>query len=262
MANFPPAGIKQLLEKKEGLFRKHMMGKRVNYAARSVISPDPNIGTGEIGVPLVFARKLTYPEPVTAFNKDRLREAVIRGPSEHPGATHVQLADGSLNCLENMSKEARTAMASRLSPQATTPNTPCVKVHRHIMDGDVVLMNRQPTLHKPSMMTHRVRVLQNEKTLRMHYANCNTYNADFDGDEMNLHFHQNEQARAEAYTIASTSQQYLVPTDGGSPERVDSGSHCHGGVVVLEGYLVDEGGLHAIAVWMLTRWHRSKDHWN
>ena len=209
-----PAGIKQILEKKEGLFRKHMMGKRVNYAARSVISPDPNIGTGEIGVPLVFARKLTYPEPVTSFNKDRLKEAVIRGPTEHPGATHVQMGDGSLNCLENMSKEARAAMASRLFTQTTTPNASCVKVHRHIMDGDVVLMNRQPTLHKPSMMTHRVRVLQNEKTLRMHYANCNTYNADFDGDEMNLHFHQNEQARAEAYTIASTSQQYLVPTDG------------------------------------------------
>jgi len=95
----PPPGIKQLLERKEGLFRKHMMGKRVNFAARSVISPDPFIETTEIGVPMVFAKRLTYPEPVTAFNVKELRQAVINGPNKHPGATHIQSEDGSLSSL-------------------------------------------------------------------------------------------------------------------------------------------------------------------
>lgn len=74
--------------------------------------------------------------------------------------------------------------------------------------------SRQPTLHKPSIMAHYVKVLKSEKTLRMHYANCNTYNADFDGDEMNMHLPQNELARAEGALIATADEQYLVPKDG------------------------------------------------
>jgi len=91
----PPQGVKQVLEKKEGLFRKHMMGKRVNYAARSVISPDINIETNEIGIPPVFAKKLTYPEPVTQQNVHEMRQLVINGPRVHPGASLVQNEDGT-----------------------------------------------------------------------------------------------------------------------------------------------------------------------
>ena len=231
----PPAGIRQLLEKKEGLFRKHMMGKRVNYAARSVISPDPCIGTEEIGVPLVFATKLTFPEPVTRFNCARLAEAVRAGPCEHPGATQVHEGSAA-TILEHLSPAARSKLADRILSVSTgnvnggsDKNT--IVVHRHIRDGDAVLMNRQPTLHKPSMMAHRVKVLRHEKTLRMHYANCNTYNADFDGDEMNLHFHQGELARAEAYGIAANSLQYLVPTSG-SPLRGLIQDHIVTGVIM------------------------------
>lgn len=90
----PTPGVKQNLEKKEGLFRMHMMGKRVNYAARSVISPDANIDTNEIGIPPVFARKLTFPEPVTAYNVHKMRELVIKGPHKYPGASIVELEDG------------------------------------------------------------------------------------------------------------------------------------------------------------------------
>jgi len=78
--------LTQLLEKKEGLFRKHMMGKRVDYACRSVISPDPYISTNEIGVPLVFAKKLTYAQPVTPWNFQQLKQMVINGPNQHPGS--------------------------------------------------------------------------------------------------------------------------------------------------------------------------------
>ncbi|KAJ3188681.1 hypothetical protein HDU85_004395 [Gaertneriomyces sp. JEL0708] len=218
-----PLGIRQLLEKKEGLFRKHMMGKRVNFAARSVISPDPYIETSEIGIPPVFAQKLTYPEPVTHHNIKELRNAVINGPFKWPGATHVQNEDGNLVNLALYDEAGRTAIANQL----LTPSIGAgqddgsfeahvnKKVLRHLRNGDFLLLNRQPTLHKPSIMAHTARVLPGEKTIRMHYANCNTYNADFDGDEMNAHFPQNEIGRAEAMLIARTDKQYLVPTDGG-----------------------------------------------
>lgn len=209
-------GIKQRLEKKEGLFRKNMMGKRVNFAARTVISPDPNIETNEIGVPPVFALKLTYPEPVNDHNYDELRQAVINGPNVWPGAAAIENENGQVINLAIKNLEERTALANQLqAPSSVNMNGAKVKkVHRHLNNGDIVIMNRQPTLHKPSMMCHRARVLPGEKTLRMHYANCNTYNADFDGDEMNMHFPQNEIARAEAVGIADTDHQYLAGTAG------------------------------------------------
>ncbi|KAF8580902.1 beta and beta-prime subunits of DNA dependent RNA-polymerase [Ramaria rubella] len=217
----PPAGVKQGLEKKEGLFRMHMMGKRVNYAARSVISPDVNIEPNEIGIPPVFARKLTFPEPVTQHNFRAMRDLVIRGTREYPGASMVEYEDGHMQQLDKLSLEQRTAIANQLlTPQegnkatsmasGLTTRTMAVnkKVHRHLRDGDTLILNRQPTLHKPSMMAHKARVLLGEKTIRMHYANCNSYN------EMNIHFPQNEVARAEASYIANTDNQYLVPTSG------------------------------------------------
>jgi DNA-directed RNA polymerase I subunit RPA1 len=209
-------GIKQKLEKKEGLFRKNMMGKRVNFAARSVISPDPNIETNEIGVPPVFAKKLTYPEPVTNHNFYDLKEAVLNGVEKWPGAAAIENENGQVINLRTKSLEERRALANQLLAPSSTSVSGArgKKVHRHLNNGDIVLMNRQPTLHKPSIMGHRARVLPGEKTIRMHYANCNTYNADFDGDEMNMHFPQNEIARAEALQIADTDHQYLVATSG------------------------------------------------
>ncbi|EST05564.1 RNA polymerase, alpha subunit [Kalmanozyma brasiliensis GHG001] len=227
----PPPGVKQGLEKKEGLFRKHMMGKRVNFAARSVISPDVNIETNEIGVPPVFARKLTYPEPVTVHNVQLMRQLVINGPSKYPGAVAIRSEDGTETQLDKLSVEERTALANQLlTPQehsskqargtfaglGSSTRTPIAnkQVLRHLRDGDILLLNRQPTLHRPSMMAHKARVLVGEKTIRMHYANCNSYNADFDGDEMNMHFPQSQAARAECYYVANTDNQYLTPTSG------------------------------------------------
>ena len=209
-------GIKQKLEKKEGLFRKNMMGKRVNFAARSVISPDPNIETNEIGVPPVFAKKLTYPEPVTNHNFYELKQAVINGVEKWPGAAAIENENGQVINLRTKNLEERQALANQLlAPSSVNVNgARNKKVHRHLNNGDLVVMNRQPTLHKPSMMAHRTKVLPGEKTIRMHYANCNTYNADFDGDEMNMHFPQNELARSEALLIADTDHQYLVATSG------------------------------------------------
>ncbi|KAG7461546.1 hypothetical protein MATL_G00192190 [Megalops atlanticus] len=208
-------GIRQILEKKEGLFRKHMMGKRVDYAARSVICPDMYIATNEIGIPMVFATKLTYPQPVTPWNVKELRQAVMNGPNVHPGASMVMNEDGSRTMLSTTNHAQREAIAKQLlTPSQGPQKMPMKIVNRHIKNGDVLLLNRQPTLHRPSIQAHRARILPGEKVLRLHYANCKAYNADFDGDEMNAHFPQSELGRAEAYTLVSTDQQYLVPKDG------------------------------------------------
>ncbi|XP_068641705.1 DNA-directed RNA polymerase I subunit 1 [Aristolochia californica] len=214
-------GICQLLEKKEGIFRQKMMGKRVNFACRSVISPDPYLAVNEIGIPPYFALRLTYPERVTPWNGDKLRNAIINGSEVHPGATHYvdKLATRKLPSLEKQRRAiSRKLLSSRgvITNSEKSPETEFEGkvVYRHLQDGDVVLVNRQPTLHKPSMMAHVVRVLKGEKTLRMHYANCSTYNADFDGDEMNVHFPQDEISRAELYNIANANKQYTVPTSG------------------------------------------------
>lgn len=210
-----PSGIKQILEKKQGLFRKNIMGKRVNYAARSVISPDPYIATNEIGIPLYFATSLSYPEPVTSYNFSQMAQAVENGPDVHPGANFIQDEYGNLISLKRYDKNGRQAIAKTLCTISSSVPNGIKQVFRHLRDGDLVLCNRQPTLHKPSIMAHKVRVLSGEKTLRLHYANCSTYNADFDGDEMNVHFPQDEVSRAEAEFIASTDEQYIVPRTGG-----------------------------------------------
>ncbi len=200
-------GLRQLLERKEGLFRMKMMGKRVNFAARSVISPDPYIDTNEIGIPQFMAKKLTFPENVAAYNAHKLRKLVTNGPDLYPGANVVEDERGIKTQLSALTKEQRKGLAKTLTAGNKI-------VYRHMETGDIVLFNRQPTLHRPSIMAHKVRVLPKEQTIRMHYSNCASYNADFDGDEMNAHFVQNQLARAEGYNLMSTDYQYIVPTSG------------------------------------------------
>ncbi|KAK0161163.1 hypothetical protein PV327_009665 [Microctonus hyperodae] len=209
-------GLKQIIEKKEGIIRMHMMGKRVNFAARSVITPDPNLNIDEIGIPEAFALKLTYPVPVTPWNVTELRQMIINGPEVHPGAVMIEGEDGLVRRIDTQSQVKREAIAKRLltTGKADKFFEGIKIVHRHLQNGDILLLNRQPTLHKPSIMAHKARILKGEKTLRLHYANCKAYNADFDGDEMNAHFPQNELARSEGYNIANVSNQYLVPKDG------------------------------------------------
>jgi len=210
-------GIRQQLEKKEGLFRMNMMGKRVNFAARSVISPDPYLGTSEIGVPPVFAKKLTFPELVTPHNVDLMRTLVENGPEIHPGANAIEDERGRVIHLDKFTAEKRAAIAKTLlaSTASDGPSRPLAKkVYRHLRDGDIMLVNRQPTLHKPGILAHTARVLKGQRVVRMHYSNCSTFNADFDGDEINLHFPQDHLGRAEAYEIMHGDRQFTVPTDG------------------------------------------------
>ncbi|KAI6105879.1 hypothetical protein F5141DRAFT_1126540 [Pisolithus sp. B1] len=200
---------------REAASPRNYQGKRVNYAARSVISPDVNIDPNEIGIPPVFARKLTFPEPVTPMNFQKLRQWVINGPKHYPGATMVEYEDGRQQSLEKLTVEQRTAIANQLyTPQdggehnglSTRTASINKKVYRHLQNGDILILNRQPTLHKPSMMCHRARILHGEKTIRMHYANCRVEDAKI--------ISENQVARAEATYIANTDNQYLVPTSG------------------------------------------------
>uniref|UniRef100_A0A182QAF2 DNA-directed RNA polymerase subunit n=1 Tax=Anopheles farauti TaxID=69004 RepID=A0A182QAF2_9DIPT len=213
-----PHGLKNLIEKKEGLIRMNMMGKRVNYAARTVITPDPNIGVEEIGIPRRFAMKLTYPVPVTPWNVAELRRWVLNGPDVYPGANKIENSNGRVIRISNTNVTQRQSMAKTLlTPHDANAGNQGDKikiVHRHLQNGDILLLNRQPTLHRPSIMAHRAKILAGEKIFRLHYSNCKSYNADFDGDEMNAHLPQNEVARAEAYGLVAVPHQYLVPKDG------------------------------------------------
>lgn len=221
-----PHGIRQILEKKEGLFRKNLMGKRVNFSARSVIAPDPYISTDEIGVPEVFAKTLSYPEKVTEFNKEKLSQLIKNGPDVYPGANFITNGDGRTYKLHGMSEQERNKYATMLySNDGKMP----IVVGRHAMDGDFVLINRQPTLHRVSILAMRCKILPNQKTIRMHYSNCASFNADFDGDEINLHLPQSELGRGEAKELALSSIHYVTPTAGNPirgliQDHVDAGA--------------------------------------
>ncbi|ODM89496.1 DNA-directed RNA polymerase I subunit RPA1 [Orchesella cincta] len=209
-------GLKQIIEKKEGLFRMHMMGKRVNYAARTVITPDPNIDTEEIGIPDVFAKTLTFPTPVTPWNVHLLKKMVMNGPDIHPGAVAIENELGQVTKLDANKPIQRQGLANRLlARDKVQSGTGGLKiVYRHLMNGDYLLLNRQPSLHRPSIMAHKARILYGDKVFRLHYANCKHYNADFDGDEMNAHFPQSHIGRSEAANLVNVCSHFLVPKDG------------------------------------------------
>jgi len=196
----PLKSIQQRLGSKEGRIRYNIQGKRVEFSARSVITPDPNISIAELGVPEKIAMNLTRPERVTEFNLKRLYKFIQNGPNKFPGAKTIRRADGRIISLRHV-------------------NTKEVQLHygdivnRHLMDGDIVLFNRQPTLHRMSMMGHRVKVLK-YKTFRLNVSVTAPYNADFDGDEMNMHCPQSYEAATELEEIAAVPHQILRPRDG------------------------------------------------
>ncbi|CBZ52145.1 putative DNA-directed RNA polymerase I largest subunit [Neospora caninum Liverpool] len=319
-----PAGIRQWMERKAGTIRQKLMGKRVNYAARTVLAPDALIATNEVGVPLDFAMKLSIPEKVTPRNVHVLSEMVINGPHKHPGALAIMDDAGNLFNLEFLSPATRRAKAhqlllsassssSSLSPSSSDMPTTngSFTVYRHVLDGDAVLMNRQPSLHRVSLMGHFVKItrgvssvyhindylirnnllhllverksaqsklkalknasgsdkrevgdedeasrkkarktekkslihfsglfkkkktekpseeeeerkhdhdeergLTKENVFRLNFVNCSSYNADFDGDEMNMHLPQDHVARTEAAYILNADCHFLVPKSG------------------------------------------------
>ena len=200
----PLKGIAQRLKGKEGRFRGSLSGKRVDFSARTVISPDPYLSINEVGVPIDIAKELTITEEVTEWNLEKMRMLVLNGPDVWPGANRVIMPDGKK--IELRVRTNRSDIAQQLQPGW--------KVERHLMDGDYVLFNRQPSLHRMSMMCHIVKVLPG-RTFRLHLAVCPPYNADFDGDEMNLHVPQTPEARAEARMLMLVQNHIITPRYGG-----------------------------------------------
>jgi DNA-directed RNA polymerase subunit A' len=200
----PLKTLTQRLKGKEGRFRGSLSGKRVDFSSRTVISPDPNLDIAEVGVPESVATKLTIPEVVTEWNIERLKRLVISGPTKYPGANYIVRPDGVKIRLDFV--EDRETIANNIEIGYL--------VERHLSDGDIVMFNRQPSLHQMSIMGHYVRVLPN-KTFRLHPSVCPPYNADFDGDEMNLHVPQSEEARAEAILLMRVQDQIISPRYGG-----------------------------------------------
>ena len=336
--------LTQRLKGKEGRFRSNLSGKRVNFCARSVISPDPYLGVNEVGVPTKIAKELTVPIRVTTRNREQMRQMILRGPDVHPGVNYVirgdkrrvrinersRLINAGFRChnpecmeetttrfdlhqvlpapnflpglvvkkfvsreeavaggeelvtyaidgaatLANLRGEdvdgqplpeddpravlhhrwkfelanpdtpypenlevscphcgspdnewgERTRVEDRLSTVDMNGNPkPGLLVERHLIDGDVAIFNRQPSLHRMSMMVHEVRVMEGH-TFRFNLAVCTPYNADFDGDEMNLHVIQGEEARAEAKILMRVQEHILTPRYGGA---VIGGIHDH-----------------------------------
>lgn len=212
VASIPPArhragrvlkGIAQRIKSKEGRFRYNLAGKRVNFSARTVISPDSKLSIEEVGIPSEVARELTVPEIVTERNLDWLKKLVLNGPSKVGGANYVLLPDGRKKRITEDDKEQ---VAEELKPGMV--------VERHVVDGDIVLFNRQPSLHRLSIMAHRARVLPYH-SFRLNPAVCPPYNADFDGDEMNLHVPQTLEASIEAEELMTVSKQIRSPRYGG-----------------------------------------------
>lgn len=199
----PIRGLCQRLKGKQGRFRGNLSGKRVDFSGRTVISPDPNLRIDEVAVPQLVAMNMTYPEKVTRYNKEKLRERVRNGTKTWPGANYLSkkgttfkvfLKYGNLRIMADQLEEGDV-------------------VERHLEDGDIVLFNRQPSLHKLSILSHFVKV-RPHRTFRLNECVCNPYNADFDGDEMNLHVPQTEEARAEAMELMGVKNNLATPKNG------------------------------------------------
>ena len=358
----PLKTLSQRLKGKEGRFRSNLSGKRVNFCARTVISPDPNLGINEVGVPVKTAKELTVPIRATNRNREQLRQMILRGPDVHPGVNYIIRGDrfrvritdrtkyiwagfrclnpechsgseeepypgyrpdlnevlpapnflpglalkeqmrrdpmtdelvpewtvnldGTLSNLRGEGSDGKplaeddpdaaihyrwkwevnnpeeylpehlevkcphcgspeiedehgnvypTETEDRLSTYDREGNPrPGVVVERHLIDGDVTIFNRQPSLHRMSMLVHEIRVMDG-KTFRFNLADCTPYNADFDGDEMNLHVIQSEEARAEARILMRVQEHIISPRYGGS---VIGGIHDH----ITGAYLLTHG---------------------
>jgi DNA-directed RNA polymerase subunit A' len=203
----------QRLKGKEGRFRYYLSGKRVNFSARTVISPDPCLSISEVGVPFEIAKELTVPEYVNDWNLEEMKELVKR--KEYPAANYIIRIDGKRKKVSDLNRE-----------EILTELAAGYVIERQLKDGDTVIFNRQPSLHRPSMMAHTVKVLPG-KTFRMNDAVSDPYNADYDGDEMNLHVPQTEEARVEVDSLMRV-QNHIISVANGRPVMGPHQDHVSG----------------------------------
>jgi DNA-directed RNA polymerase beta' subunit len=195
--------VSDRMKKKEGRIRGNLNGKRVDQSARSVITPDPYISIDELGVPIKVAINITFPEVVNKYNLDHMRGIIKNGSETWPGAKYVK------KLKESITINLKYADLDKVANELKYGDI----VHRHLTNGDFILFNRQPSLHKMSMMCHKV-VIMPYQTFRLNVLDTPPYNADFDGDEMNLHCPQNIQTMNELMDIAAVPYMIIAPRDG------------------------------------------------
>ena len=196
----PLKSVKERIVGKTGRVRGNLMGKRVDYSARSVITPDPNLSIRELGIPLKIAKNITSPIVVNERNKKFLLKLVHNGPDEWPGAKILVKSNGDNISLRYVDRESIELENGDV-------------VHRHMLNGDSILFNRQPTLHRMSMMCHIAKIMPVGDTFRMNVADTKPYNADFDGDEMNLHMPQDNESESELLNLAAVPWQIVSPAN-------------------------------------------------
>ena len=194
----PLETITERIKGKEGRIRHNLIGKRVNFSSRCVISPDPCIGLNEVGIPFEIGKVLTVPEKITSHNMERLKGLVQRGDS-WPGAVYVVRPDGK---KKRITEELKAEILDEMAIGYV--------VERHLNNGDTVLFNRHPSLHRASLMSHFARLLPG-RTFRLHPGTAAPYNADFDGDEMNIHVPQTEEAMAESKVLLNVNKNLISP---------------------------------------------------
>ena len=195
----PLKTFKQRLHGKEGRIRSNLMGKRVDFSARSVISPDPSLDIDQLGVPIKIAMNLTYPEIVNKYNINNLYKLVRNGSKVYPGSnSYTNTEEGVTKTFDHIDTSKIVLKYGDI-------------VNRHLINEDIVLFNRQPSLHKMSMMAHSIKIIPS-KTFRFNVDVCKPYNADFDGDEMNMHVPQSIQAATELRYLASVRKQIISPS--------------------------------------------------
>lgn len=194
----PLETLHERIKGKEGRIRHNLAGKRVNFSARTVISPDPYLKLNEVGIPFEIAKTLTVPERVTSLNMAKLKALMKKGDT-WPGASYLVRPDGK---HKRITEELKEELVEEIQIGYI--------VERHLQDGDMVLFNRHPSLHRASLMGHSARILPG-KTFKMHPGTAGPYNADYDGDEMNVHVPQNEEAMAETKILLNVNNNLMSP---------------------------------------------------
>lgn len=199
--------ISERIKGKKGRIRQNLQGKRVNFSARSVITSDPSLKLNELGIPKKIAMNITFPEVVTSHNINYLTKLVNNGRNIYPGANMVKQGS-SLNSSEIREFDLRYRKKGIKLKYGDI-------VERHLTNGDPVLFNRQPSLHKLSMMCHRAKIIDDDRfnTFRLNVNTTPPYNADFDGDEMNLFAPQSIQTQTELALIADVNKLIISPKD-------------------------------------------------
>ena len=231
----PVKGIKEILSRKNGLIRKHMMGKRCNHTGRTVIGPDPTLSIKQVAIPRMMAEGLTIKEHVTKYNKDRMNNllknkqitTVIRSDGSKINvlsatSTDVILCHGDVikgthgdrivyNCKEIVGPNEKVFRKKEEVKPKEKKEFSLIEgdvIERLLQNNDTILVNRQPTLHKNSMQALKV-VIKEGMTIRINLALTYSFNADFDGDEMNIFIGDSLEARAELEELSMSHKMIL-----------------------------------------------------